>query len=92
MLLRRTIGGLHRLAYCAVSTPIQSQELRHCIDRRIGPLWDCFDAAQGARDMATMPRRSTRNKEQAVIDNDAGNQVLLAFAFYLGQSLYILRI
>lgn len=91
MLVCRAIGTLRRLGCCTLSNPSHIQEVRHCIDRRVGPLWDSFDAVQGARDMATKPRRSTRNKDQAGTDVDAASQVS-SVLLYLGQPLPYMNI
>ena len=82
MLLCRTIGRVHRLGRCGAYKPTYVQEIKHCIDRRVGPLWDSFDPLQGARDMASKPRRSARNKEQALTDIDAGSQVMSVLSTY----------
>lgn len=95
MLLCRTVGRLRRLGCSNFASPAHAQEIKHCIDRRIGPLWDSFEAIQGARDMATKPRRSTRNKEEAMTDTDPSTQVLSALLFYLRQPLqytHVLRL
>ena len=95
MLLCRTIGRLRRLGCSSFPSSAQVQEVKHCIDRRIGPLWDSFEAVQGARDMATKPRRSTRNKDQAITDIDPATQVLCALPFCLRQPLplpHVLRL
>ena len=78
MLLCRTIQTGYRLTRCAISGPICAQAVPRCIEERsISPLWASLDGFFSTRDMATKPRRSTRNKEQAVEKLDAGSQVAI---------------